>query len=63
MAALAHLGPERRVRLTLLAAVTVPAWGRAVLVIVGATLLANLAGLGHVAGYAMIPGIYRRWRR
>src|SRR5262245_56132336 len=49
---------ERSARLKLIAGLMVPAWGRAVLAILGSTALVNLVGLGGQSGYAIIPGLY-----
>ena len=48
----------RRAKLKLLAGFAFAAWGRAVVVIVGATAAAHLVGLDETAGFAVIPGVY-----
>jgi uncharacterized membrane protein YccC len=50
--------PSARAKLKLVAAVMVPAWARAVVVLIGVAVLAKLVGLGDEAGYAIIPGFY-----
>jgi hypothetical protein len=50
--------PSARAKLKLVAAVMVPAWARAVVVLLGVAVLAKLVGLGDEAGYAIIPGFY-----
>lgn len=45
-------------KLKLLFAAVFPAWGRIVVVIIGAAVVANAAGLGKETGFALIPGVY-----
>jgi hypothetical protein len=48
---------SRLATLKLVAAATVPVWVRAVLVLVGATVLTHAVGLGDASSYATLPGI------
>jgi uncharacterized membrane protein YccC len=49
---------QRLAKLKLVAGLTVPGWGRAVLAILGSTALVNALIVGDVAGYAGMPGLY-----
>jgi len=48
----------QRAKLRALAAVAVPAWGRTVVAILGGAVVAHAIGLGDLAGFAVIPGVF-----
>ena len=50
--------PSRAAAFKLVAAAMVPAWGRAVVAIVGSTVVAGLVGQSELSGYAVIPGVF-----
>jgi uncharacterized membrane protein YccC len=48
----------QRAKLRALVSVAVPAWGRTVVAIVGSAFVAHAIGLGDLAGFAVIPGVF-----
>src|SRR5215475_8037242 len=49
---------DRRAKLKLVASLTLPVWGRAVLAILGTSFVMDALGLSAETRYAVIPGIY-----
>jgi hypothetical protein len=53
-----HISAGQRAQLKVLVAVAVPAWGRTVIAILGSAVVAHAIGLGDLAGFAVIPGVF-----
>jgi hypothetical protein len=53
-----RLSAGQRARLRALAAFAVPAWGRTIVAIGGSAVTAHAIGLGDLAGFAVIPGVF-----
>jgi hypothetical protein len=53
-----HISSGQRAKLKVLVAVAVPAWGRTVIAILGSAVVAHAIGLGDLAGFAVIPGVF-----